>query len=61
MIEKIEHSKRIGLDLSLSKIIENIQTSAYISIQDERGDMAVALSCMDINDIKRSLDYDRLP
>ncbi|KRQ86411.1 Pseudouridine kinase [Caloramator mitchellensis] len=46
----IEHSKKIGLDMSLSKVLDISQTSTYLSIQDDKGDMAVALSCMDIYD-----------
>ncbi|WP_027309018.1 PfkB family carbohydrate kinase [Caloramator sp. ALD01] len=46
----LEHSKNIGIDMSHSLIVSDENTSTYLSILDEDGDMAVALSCMDICD-----------
>lgn len=43
-----ENAREIGLDLSLSPTIEGERTSTYLYMLDERGDMALALSDMDI-------------
>lgn len=44
----MEHSKNIGIDMTDSLVLASDNTSTYLSILDEDGDMAVALSCMDI-------------
>lgn len=44
----IEESKRIGLDILDSLILEGESTSSYMAILDEKGDMAVSISHMDI-------------
>ncbi|MCX7951074.1 MAG: PfkB family carbohydrate kinase [Clostridiales bacterium] len=44
----MEHSKNIGIDMTESLVLSSANTSTYLSILDENGDMAVALSCMDI-------------
>lgn len=51
-----DHAKKIGIDVSSVYFLEDKQTSTYISIQDEEGDMALALSCMDIYD-EFKVDY----
>ena len=43
-----DNAREIGLDLSLSPTIEGERTSTYLYMLDERGDMALALSDMDI-------------
>lgn len=47
----IEHSKKIGIDISNIIISSKESTSTYLSILDENGDMALAMSCMDICNI----------
>lgn len=44
----VEEGKKIGLDMSQSLILQDEDTSTYIAILDETGDMNVALSSMDI-------------
>ncbi|AEX86446.1 sugar kinase, ribokinase [Marinitoga piezophila KA3] len=44
----IEHSKNIGIDISDSLILSDFSTSTYLAILDEKGDMAVGLSDMEI-------------
>nr|WP_254867698.1 PfkB family carbohydrate kinase [Marinitoga sp. 1154] len=49
--EKIlEHSKNIGIDMKDSIVLNDYNTSTYLAIIDENGDMAVALSDMDACD-----------
>lgn len=43
-----ENAREIGLDLSLSPTIPGERTSTYLFVLDESGDMALALSDMDI-------------
>jgi pseudouridine kinase len=43
----LEEARAIGLDMSESLIIKGEATSTYLSIMDERNDMAVAISHMD--------------
>lgn len=43
-----QNAAEIGLDLSLSPTIPGGRTSTYLYVLDERGDMALALSDMDI-------------
>ncbi|MBZ4683678.1 MAG: pseudouridine kinase [Fusobacteriaceae bacterium] len=51
----LEHSLSISLDINDSLILKNKNTSTYLSILDETGDMYVAISAMDIFD---ELDID---
>ena len=44
----MEECKKINLDISESLILENGNTSTYLAILDEYGDMELALSSMDI-------------
>jgi len=44
----IEESKKIGLDILDSLILEGGSTSSYMAILDENGDMALSISHMDI-------------
>lgn len=43
-----QNAREIGLDLSLSPTIKGERTSTYLYMLDEQGDMALALSDMDI-------------
>ena len=43
-----ENAREIGLDLSLSPTIKGERTSTYLYMLDEQGDMALALSDMEI-------------
>ncbi|CDF59203.1 PfkB family carbohydrate kinase [Thermobrachium celere] len=52
----LEHSKNIGIDMSHSLVLSGEYTSTYLSILNEKGDMEVALSCMDICE-KINVDY----
>jgi pseudouridine kinase len=51
----IEEAKALGLDMQDSFVFDNSSTSTYLSILDENGDMAAAISHMDIYD-KLSID-----
>ena len=44
----IEESKKIGLNIEESLILDNENTSTYLALLDENGDMELALSSMDI-------------
>ena len=44
----LEKGNEIGLDISESLILKNRGTSTYLAILDEKGDMNLALSSMDI-------------
>ncbi|GFN36280.1 carbohydrate kinase family protein [Tepidimicrobium xylanilyticum] len=44
----MERGRDIGLDMSESLILKDKQTSTYLAILDENGDMNLALSSMDI-------------
>lgn len=44
----IEESKSVGLDILDSLILEGGSTSSYMAILDEKGDMALSVSHMDI-------------
>ncbi|MBW4829086.1 MAG: winged helix-turn-helix transcriptional regulator [Clostridiaceae bacterium] len=44
----MEEGLKVGLNMSDSLVISDEQTSTYLGILDERGDMALALSSMDI-------------
>jgi pseudouridine kinase len=46
----LEEAEAIGLDMKDSLIFKNSPTSTYLSILDENGDMAAAISHMDIYD-----------
>lgn len=52
----IDHASDIGLDMSHSLILNNIPTSTYLAILDEKGDMMVAISYMSIFD-EISIDF----
>lgn len=44
----IEESKSIGLDILESLVLEGESTSSYMAILDEKGDLALSISHMDI-------------
>lgn len=44
----VDEGMKIGLDMSDSLILQDHSTSTYLSILDEKGDIGVALSSMDI-------------
>ncbi len=46
----IEHCSKLGVDLSLSKILSGHPTSVYLSVINHQGDMEVAISDMKIID-----------
>ncbi|WP_062353070.1 PfkB family carbohydrate kinase [Bacillus kwashiorkori] len=52
----LEDANQIGLNMQDSLILNGHATSTYLSILDETGDMAVAISAMDIFDLM-SVDF----
>jgi len=52
----LEHAGNIGLDMKNSLVLSQIPTSTYLAILDEKGDMNVAISHMDIFD-EISIDF----
>lgn len=52
----LEESKKIGLNLENTLILEGESTSVYLSVLNEIGDMEVAISSMDIYD-KMDIDF----
>lgn len=52
----LEEAKQIGLDMSDSLILKDFPTSTYMAVLDEKGDMAAAISHMDIFE-KLSIDF----
>ncbi len=52
----LEHSKGLGLNLDNTLVLEGEDTSVYLSILDERGDMEIAISSMDIYE-KMDVDF----
>lgn len=52
----LEHAGSIGLDMKDSLVLSQMPTSTYLAILDEKGDMKVAISHMDILD-EISVDF----
>lgn len=52
----LDHANAIGLDMKSSMILSQRPTSTYLAILDEEGDMATAISQMDIFD-ELSIDF----
>lgn len=52
----IEEAKYAGFDMLESLIVEGESTSSYVAILDEEGDMALAISHMDVLD-KMTVDF----
>lgn len=52
----LDHAVNIGLDMKNSLILSQVPTSTYMAILDEKGDMNVAISHMDILD-ELSIDF----
>jgi len=52
----LEEAVKIGLDMKDSMILEDSSSSMYLSVLDERGDMVVAISSMDIYE-KMTIDF----
>ncbi|GLC32031.1 PfkB family carbohydrate kinase [Clostridium omnivorum] len=52
----IEEARNLGLDMKDSLVLKGQQTSTYMAILDEKGDMSVAIAYMDIYD-NLSVDF----
>lgn len=52
----IEESRSLGLDMKDSLVLKGQQTSTYMAVLDEKGDMSVAIAYMDIYD-NLSIDF----
>lgn len=52
----LEESRKIGMNMEHSLILQGYPTSTYLSILDDKGDMQVAISHMDIYD-KLTVDF----
>lgn len=52
----IEEARNLGLDMKDSLVLKGQQTSTYMAVLDEKGDMSVAIAYMDIYD-NLSVDF----